>query len=65
MRWSQEVTHREAREHLGVETQHQWSGLAIERSTPLLFGIYSLAQYELELPDCDNIERYHRTHEFF
>lgn len=42
MRWSQEVTHREAREHLGVETQRQWSDLAIERSTPLLFGIYSL-----------------------
>jgi hypothetical protein len=42
MRWSQEVTHREAREYLGVETQRQWSDLAIERSTPLLFGIYSL-----------------------
>ena len=42
MRWSQKVTHREAREHLGVETQRQWSDLAIERSTPLLFGIYSL-----------------------
>jgi len=42
MRWSQEVTHREAREHLGMETQRQWSDLAIERSTPLLFGMYSL-----------------------
>ena len=42
MRWSQEVTHRETREYLGVETQRQWSDLAIERSTPLLFGIYSL-----------------------
>lgn len=42
MRWSQEVTHREAREYLGVEAQRQWSDLAIERSTPLLFGIYSL-----------------------
>lgn len=42
MRWSQEVTHRETREHLGVETQRQWSDLAIERTTPLLFGVYSL-----------------------
>jgi hypothetical protein len=42
MRWSQEVTHREVREHLGMETQRQWSDLAIERSTPLIFGLYSL-----------------------
>jgi DDE superfamily endonuclease len=42
MRWSQEVTHREVREHIGVETQRQWSDLAIQRTTPLLFGIYSL-----------------------
>lgn len=42
MRWSQEVTHREVREHLGVETQRQWSDLAIQRTTPLLFGVYSL-----------------------
>jgi hypothetical protein len=25
-----------------METQHQWSDLSIERSTPLLFGLYSL-----------------------
>ena len=42
MRWSQEVTHREVREHLGVQTQRQWSDLAIQRTTPLLFGVYSL-----------------------
>lgn len=42
MRWSQEVTHRETREYLGMETQRQWSDLAIERSTPLLFAAYSL-----------------------
>lgn len=41
-RWSQEVTHREAREYCGVETQRQWSDLAIARTTPLLFGLYSL-----------------------
>ena len=41
-RWSQEVTFREAREHLGIETQRQWSDLAIARTTPILFGLYSL-----------------------
>jgi len=42
MRWSQEVTHREVREHLGMETQRQWSNNAIARTTPFLFSLYSL-----------------------
>lgn len=41
-RWTLEVTFEESRAHLGIETQRQWSDLAIERSTPLLFGLYSL-----------------------
>lgn len=41
-RWNQEVTHREVREHLGVETQRQWSDQSIARSTPVLFALYSL-----------------------
>ena len=41
-RWSLEVTFEESRAHLGIETQRQWSDQAIERSTPLLFGLYSL-----------------------
>lgn len=41
-RWSLEVTLEEGRAHLGIETQRQWSDRAIERSTPLLFGLYSL-----------------------
>ncbi len=41
-RWPIEVTYEESRAHLGVETQRQWSDLAIERSTPCLFGLYSL-----------------------
>jgi hypothetical protein len=36
------VTFEEGRAHLGIETQRQWSDRAIERSTPLLFGLYSL-----------------------
>ena len=42
MRWSLEVTFEEAREHLGMETQRQWSDLAIARTTPCLLGMFSL-----------------------
>ena len=41
-RWQLEVTLRDVREHLGVETQRQWSALAIARTTPALLGLYSL-----------------------
>jgi hypothetical protein len=37
-----EVTFRDVREHVGVETQRQWSALAIARTTPALLGLYSL-----------------------
>jgi hypothetical protein len=40
-RWGLEVTFEESREHLGVETQRQWSDRAIARSTPTLMGLYS------------------------
>ena len=42
MRWPVEVTFHEVRTHLGVETQRQWSNLAIARSTPALLGLFSL-----------------------
>jgi len=41
MRWQLEVTFEEARRHLGVETQRQWSDQAIKRTTPLLLGLFS------------------------
>ncbi len=41
-RWQVEVTFEEARAHLGIETQRQWTAQAIARTTPLLFGLYSL-----------------------
>jgi hypothetical protein len=41
-RWRIETTFQEARKHLGVETQRQWSDLAILRTTPALLGLYSL-----------------------
>jgi hypothetical protein len=41
-RWQLEVTLRDVREHLGVETQRQWSAPAIARTTPALLGLFSL-----------------------
>jgi hypothetical protein len=41
MRWSVEVTFAEARTHLGIETQRQWSAPAIARTSPVLFGLFS------------------------
>jgi DDE superfamily endonuclease len=41
-RWPIEVTFEESRSHLGIQTQRQWSDLAIERTTPCLFGLFSL-----------------------
>jgi hypothetical protein len=40
-RWSMEVTFEETRAHLGVETQRQWSDLAILRTTPVLLALFS------------------------
>ena len=40
-RWQVEVTFEEVRAHLGVETQRQWSDKAIERTTPILLGLFS------------------------
>jgi hypothetical protein len=41
-RWSVEVTFAEVRRHLGVETQRQWSDMAIARTTPALLGLFAL-----------------------
>ncbi len=41
-RWQVEVTFRGVRDHLGVETQRQWSDKAIARTTPCLLGLFSL-----------------------
>jgi hypothetical protein len=43
LRWSVEVTFEECRAHLGVETQRQWSDVAVERTTPVMLGLFSLA----------------------
>jgi hypothetical protein len=50
-RWQVEVTFREVRDHLGVETQRQWSDRAIARTTPCwpaLFSIVTLLAARLD-----------------
>jgi DDE superfamily endonuclease len=52
-RWRVETTFEEARRHLGLETQRQWSDLAILRTTPALLGLISLVTLwatQLEAP---------------
>ena len=58
-RWQVEVTIEEALAHLGIETQRQWSDLAILRTTPALFALFFVvvlwahqlqAQIEFSLP---------------
>jgi hypothetical protein len=52
-RWRVETTFEEARRHLGLETQRQWSDLAILRTTPALLGLFSLVTLwatQLEAP---------------
>jgi hypothetical protein len=55
-RWSIEVTFEEMRACLGFETQRQWADKAILRTTPVLFGLFSLVTllahrlYPKELP---------------
>jgi hypothetical protein len=41
-RWQMEVTLEEARAHLGMQTQRQWSDRAIACTTPALLGLYAI-----------------------
>jgi hypothetical protein len=42
LRWQLETTYAEVRAHIGVESQRQWSDLAIARTTPCLLAVFSL-----------------------
>jgi len=42
LRWNIEVTFEELRTHLGFETQRQWSDKAVARTSPCLFGLFSI-----------------------
>jgi len=59
LRWQVEVTFEEARAHLGVESQRQWSSQTIVRTTPALLALFSIVtvvahqqqkQHPFELP---------------
>ena len=53
-RWQIEVTFQEARAHLGVETQRQWSDRAIARTTPCLLALFSIVTLlATRLPACE------------
>lgn len=57
-RWPIEVTFEEARCHLGMETQRQWSDTAIDRETPCIlasFSIINLMALELQKVNEDKI----------
>ena len=41
-RWNVEVTFEEARAHLGLATQRQWTTRAVSRTTPCLLGLFSV-----------------------
>jgi DDE superfamily endonuclease len=41
-RWQMEATFQEVRQHLGFETQRQWSEKAIRRTAPALLALFSL-----------------------
>jgi DDE superfamily endonuclease len=51
-RWQVEVTFREVRDHLGVETQRQWSDRAIARTTPCLLALFSMVTLLAARLDC-------------
>jgi hypothetical protein len=59
-RWQLEVTFEAVRSHLAVETQRQWSDLAILHTTPALLALFSIVvmlanqlqtQHEFDLPN--------------
>jgi hypothetical protein len=57
-RWPIETTFEEARRHLGMETQRQWSDKAVERITPCILASYSiinLIAIESLKSECDKI----------
>jgi DDE superfamily endonuclease len=54
-RWNIEITFEELRSFLGFETQRQWSDRAIERTTPCLFGIFSVVVLWAKLRHADKL----------
>jgi hypothetical protein len=61
LRWNIEVTFEELRAFLGFETQRQWSDRAIERTTPCLFGLFSLVTIMAKLLFPDELPIRHNS----
>jgi hypothetical protein len=57
-RWAVEVTFEEARAHMGMETQRQWSEKAIARTTPAVLALFSIVTLLAH-------HRYHEQPELF
>ena len=53
-RWQIEVTFEEARAHLGMETQRQWSDRAIACTTPVILGLFSIVTLAARQPAPSN-----------
>lgn len=70
-RWTVEVTFEEVRAHLGVESQRQWSDLAIARTTPILMALFSIITiwadqlYQLNLVKIKPCAWYQKSHPTF
>lgn len=70
-RWSMEVTFKEVRTHLGVETQRQWSDQAIACTTLSLMGLLSIVTlwadklYKSKLLDVQGTAWYKKEHPTF
>ena len=47
------MTFEELRAHLGMETQRQWSERAIARTTPALFGLFSVVRWSNSVAAAD------------
>ena len=60
-RWTMEVTFEEARAHLGMETQRQWTDHAIARTTPALLSLYSIITLTAHLLIEKGVNHVHST----
>jgi hypothetical protein len=60
-RWRKETTSEEARAHPGIEMQRQWKDLAIARTTPALFGMFSVVTLIADRPIKTEIKPAHTS----
>ena len=49
-RWQMESTFQEVRQRLGFETQRHWSESAVQRTAPILLGLFSVITLLAHVP---------------